>query len=416
MNDFERALPVSVIQIGIGGMGHHYLQTLLAESKTGRIQLQAAVDPFPETAELYGELKRIGIPVFPKLEDVFSGGLSADLVVVSSPLQFHVEQSLEALQAGCHVLCEKPLAATVQDADVLIHETQKSSKWIRIGYQWSYTDAIRGLKKNILSGRFGKPLRARALYLWPREAAYYRRNNWAGRIKDKEGKWVLDSPAASAMAHDLHNLLFLLGEKMDRSVEPKEVLAELYMANPVENYDTIACRIKTKNGVELLFYASHAVREVRGPFFKIEFEEAVVSFGEKEEGIVAETESGESIACGSPQDENPFIKLYESLEAVRRFVPVVCGPEAARAQTLCVNGIQEATDAVRDFQPPMLRRDEKQIWAEGLSEALDVCYRKGMLPSEADFPWGYEARKVNLEEYVYFPGGMPPAETEGESL
>lgn len=397
-------------------MGHHYLQTLLAESKTGRIQLQAAVDPFPETAELYGELKRMGIPVFPKLEDAFSAGLRADLVVVSSPLQHHVEQSLEALQAGCHVLCEKPLAATVQDADVLIHEAQKSSRWVRIGYQWSYTEAIRGLKKNILSGRFGKPLRAKALYLWPREATYYRRNKWAGRVKDNEGNWVLDSPAASAMAHDLHNLLFLLGEKMDRSVEPREVLAELYRANPVENYDTIACRIKAKKGVELLFYASHAVREVLGPFFEIEFEEAVVSFGEKEVGIVAEMKSGESIACGSPQDENPFLKLYESLEAVRRFVPVICGPEAARAQTLCVNGIQESPDTVRLFPLGMLRREKKQIWAEGLSEALAVCYRKGALPSEADFPWGYEARKVNLEKYVYFPGGSPPAETKGKSL
>jgi len=415
MSDHEGTLPVSVIQIGIGGMGRHYLQTLLAESKTGRIQLLAAIDPFPERAELFDELKRKKIPVFPKLEDAFSSGLRADLAVVSSPFQHHVEQSLEALQAGCHVLCEKPLAATVQDADLLIHEAQKSSRWVRIGYQWSYTDAIRGLKENILSGRFGKPLRARALYLWPREAAYYRRNDWAGRIKDKEGNWVLDSPAASAMAHDLHNLLFLLGGKMDRSVEPREVLAELYRSKPIENFDTIACRIKTKKGVELLFYASHAVREVRGPFFNIEFEKAVVSFGEKTEGIVAETESGEFMVCGSPQDENPFKKLYESLEAVRKFVPVVCGPEAARAQTLCVNGIQESPDAVRLFPAPMLRQDEKQVWAEGLSEALDVCYRKGALPSEAGFSWGYEARRVNLEEYVYFPGGSPPAETKGES-
>ena len=66
MSDFEKK-PVSVIQIGIAGMGHHYLQTLLAESKTGRILLPAAVDPFPERAKLFDELKRIKIPVFPKL-------------------------------------------------------------------------------------------------------------------------------------------------------------------------------------------------------------------------------------------------------------------------------------------------------------------------------------------------------------
>ena len=63
----------------------------------------------------------------------------------------------------------------------------------------------------------------------------------------------------------------------------------------------------------------------------------------------------------------------------------------------------------------MLRQEKEQVWAEGLSEALDVCYRQGVLPSEADFPWGYEARKVNLEKYVYFPGGSPPLDAKGES-
>jgi len=414
MAEIGKRRPVSVLLVGIGGMGHHYLERLLTESKTGRILLEATVDPFPERAVLSGELKRIGVPVFQELEDAFSAGVTADLAVVSSPLQYHVRQARTALRAGCHVLCEKPLAATVQDADSLIGQTRKSDRWIRIGYQWSYTDSIRGLKQDILSNRFGKPLRAKALYLWPRETSYFLRNDWAGRIKDRSGNWVLDSPAASAMAHDLHNLLFLLGQKMDRSAELQNVRAELFRAFPIENYDTAACRILTAHGVEVLFYASHAVRDVQGPLFNLEFEEAKVSFGEEGEEVRAKTARGEELSYGFPQKENPFKKMTESLDAVKSFMPIVCGAQAARAQTLCVNGMQESPESIRSFPLSMLRRNERQIWAEGLAEALMTCYSADLLPSEAGFLWGSETRCVNLENYTHFPGGSPPNGTVEE--
>ena len=405
--------PVTVILIGTGGMGFYYLQELLTESSPDRTCLLAVVEPYPQKTELSEKLSRRRIPVFPTLQSALAAGLRADLVIVSSPLQHHVNQSLYALLAGSHVLCEKPLAATVQDADLLIRESAKTSPWIRIGYQWSYTKAIRTLKKDLMKGRFGRPLRAKALHLWPRGIDYYLRNDWAGRIRDSEGRWVLDSPAQSAMAHDLHNLLFLLGEKMDRSALPQDVLAELYRAYPIENYDTLACRMMIQTGVELLFYASHAVQDIRGPLFALEFEEAVVSFGGTRTEIVAVTVSGKEIAYGSPQNENPFKKLNEAVEAVQKPVPITCGPEAARAQTLCVNGIQESVDLIKTFPPSLLRRNENRYWAEGLPEALDACYTKGLLPSEAGYSWGRAGRRSSLKDYSNFPGGAPPLKTGG---
>jgi len=41
-----------------------------------------------------------------------------------------------------------------------------------IGYQWSYSEGIQSLKKDILSGLFGKPIRMKSLCLWPRDFAY----------------------------------------------------------------------------------------------------------------------------------------------------------------------------------------------------------------------------------------------------
>ncbi len=408
--------PVRVVQIGIGGMGHHYLKTIQAGFPPGKVKLCGLVDPYPEASELYRELKRRDLPLCSTFNELLDLGITADLVVIASPLQFHVSQSLEALEARSHVLCEKPLAATVQEADQLIRSTPLDGHWVRIGYQWSYTAAVQALKKDIMSGRFGRPLRAKSLYLWPRDLAYYNRNDWAGRIKDQKDRWILDSPANSAMAHDLHNLLFLLGESFDRSALPVDVGAELYRAYPIENYDTVACRFLLSEGCELLFYSSHATPETVGPMFSLEFEEATVSFGEKEPEIVATDSSGVEKKYGSPAAEDPFIKLYEALAAVRDPRPVVCGPEAARSQTLCVNGIQDSAKDIRSFDQSKLGTDGKKIWVKNLQESLLRCYKNGTLPHEEGFSWAQRGERKDLIEYKFFPGGTSPFKNGGQTL
>lgn len=70
---------------------------------------------------------------------------------------------------------------------------------------------------------------------------------------------MLDSVASNSTAHYLQNMLFLTGRQIDRSAEICSVQAEAYRANPIEMYDTCALRIRTKEDVELLFYATHAV-------------------------------------------------------------------------------------------------------------------------------------------------------------
>jgi hypothetical protein len=358
--------PVRVVQIGIGGMGHHYLKTILSGFPPGKVNLCGVVDPYPEGSEFFRDIKRRDIPVCPSLKGLLDSGLTADLVVIASPLQYHVTQSLEALGAGSHVLCEKPLAATVQEADRLIQDTQLDSHWLRIGYQWSYTAAVQELKKDIMSGRFGRPLRAKSLYLWPRDFAYYNRNDWAG--------------------------------------------------HPIENYDTVASRFLTSTGVEILFYATHATAETVGPMFFLEFEYATVSFGEGIKEIVATDSTGVERKYGSPETEDPFKKLFEAVDAVRDPKPVVCGPQAARSQTLCVNGIQDAAKDITAFPQSMLETDGKKIWAKDLQESFLICYKNGTLPYEEGFSWARGGERTDLEEYCFFPGGISPNKDKGQAL
>ena len=134
-----------------------------------------------------------------------------------------------------------------------------------VGYQWSFSPAVQALKDDIRSGLFGAARKLKCLYLWPRDEGYYARNDWAGKRKDAEGAWVLDSPVQNAMAHDLHNMFYVLGKTRETSARPAEVEAELYRANAIENFDTAAARIRTEEGVEILFFVSHASEKIAVP-------------------------------------------------------------------------------------------------------------------------------------------------------
>ncbi len=403
--------PVSVVLVGISGMGLHYLITLLEEFSPGEIELRAAVDPFPKRSERYAELKEKKIPIFSTLGEFYDSGQTAELVVICSPTHFHVSQSCEALENGSHVLCEKPVSATIQEADRLIHTKEESSRWVMIGYQWSYSKAIQCLKRDILKGMFGKPVRLKTLCFWPRKEDYYGKSSWLGRQKDKEGRWILDSPANNAAAHFLHNLFYCLGDRADTSAQPAVVTAELYRAYPIENFDSVACRIFTQEGTELLYYASHVTRPDQGPIFSFEFEQATISYGELTNEIVAASRPKKEKHYGSPEATHYFLKLFDAVACVREPKPVVCGPEAARAQTLCVNGIQESFPEIVEFPESRIQKDKKEgrTWVDGLAEGFYECYTKGILPSEGNIPWARAGIPVDVRGYRYFPGGAPPA-------
>ena len=399
--------PVSVVLVGIAGIGQSYLETLLEGFPPGEVEIQAVVEPYPERSAYRDELQDRKIVILDSIVHIYDKGRSPDLVVVCAPIQYHVSQTALALEHGSHVLCEKPIGATIQDAERLIETADRTKCWAMIGYQWSFSRAIQSLKSDVMQRKFGKPVRMKTLCFWPRDEAYYERNDWAGKIRDPQDQWVLDSPANNAMAHFLHNLFYILGNKVDGCAMPSVVTAELYRAYSIENYDTVSCRAFTHDGVEIMFYASHATSDDLGPMFSMEFERATVTYGEVIEDIIAKDRRGNTIHYGSPENEHPLLKLFEAVRTIREPRAVVCGPEASVAQTLCMNGMQESVPEISDFPASKIQSDPecKRRWAGNLLEELKDCYDKGILPSEAKLEWARPGKRVNLEDYHRFPGG-----------
>jgi predicted dehydrogenase len=376
-----------------------YLEGLLDRPENIPFKIVGAVDPEPERCSYLRKLKALKVPLFRSL-DAFYEKHEAELAVISSPIHFHCGQTCRALEAGSHVLCEKPAAATVEEVDRMIEARDRADRFVSIGFQWSFSETVQALKREILSGTYGKARRLKSLCMWPRNEQYYKRNDWAGRVKDGKGNWILDSPMNNAMAHDLHNMLYLLGEEVERSAKPKEVTAELYRANPIENFDTAAARIVTDRDAEILFLGSHTIPESMGPVFTYEFEKAVVVYPGGDAEVEVRMEDGSIKRYPPPKATSQVRKLWMSIEAVHKGGPMFCGLEASRALTVCVNGARES-HPVSVVPGEWIRTqgsaDNPLTWVQGMSEALAECYDRACFPSDLEVPWAVRGHAVRLD-------------------
>lgn len=393
--------PSKVVLAGIGGYGMLYVNEFLDHPDASAFVLEGVVDPLAENCTRLCELLDRRIPAYRTLEAYYAEH-SADLAILSTPIQYHAENTCTALLHGSHVLCEKPVAATLDDLKRMIAARDAAGRMVAIGYQWSFSRAVLDLKRDILSGRFGKPLRMKTIVLWPRDWKYYSRG-WAGKKKDREGRWILDSVAANATAHYLHNMLFVLGDAIDRSAVPMLLQAETYRANAIENYDTAALRVWDTKGTEMLFLVSHAIEpeSVRNPEFTYLFERAEIRYqssqDESSATIQAILEDGSVIDYGNPY-EDEIRKFKTTLDAIRSGSELPCGLEAASAHAVCMAAVQESVpDAIVFPESMIIRSGERQAtWVPGLAGIMNRCYGEWKLPHELGASWALRGKTVHI--------------------
>ena len=94
------------------------------------------------------------IPMAKSMEEVCASDV--DIVVVASPDHFHTEQSIAAMEAGKHVICEKPLAPTVEDCKKIIDAVKRTGKFFMTGQVCRYAPGFRLAKQLLDSGRIGE--------------------------------------------------------------------------------------------------------------------------------------------------------------------------------------------------------------------------------------------------------------------
>jgi predicted dehydrogenase len=406
---------IEVALVGLGVYGNVYLDGL---SETKGASLVAIADPKPSTCQKLPELRRRQVPIYGSLEELQKHHRPS-LTILCSPPHLHCEQTIQALRGGSHVLCEKPLCSSPQQAQEMIRARDEAGLSVSVGYQWSFSHAIQSLKRDILAGLFGRPRHFKTIVLWPRDEMYYRRNDWAGRRYSAAKQPIFDSPLNNACAHHLHNMMYLLGDAIHTTAAPATVIAETYRAYPIEMFDTLSLRVTTSQGVELDFIASHASERSHGPMFQLEFEEGSVIFvGEQPtpatrdgSSIFARFNNGRVKHYGSPE-KDPFAKLHAAVRSIQEGVPTVCGIEASIPQTLVTAAVHQSEAEAVTFPAEMVRyRDEKgrwRSWVVGLDDTLFECYQGRCMPHEMGVPWAVAGEKVQIDQILRLPVATEP--------
>ena len=137
--------------IGLGHFGKHYLRLL--QDMDG-VRLRAVASHRQESLTTVQGLSPDVIRTS-DIEMVFNHG-EIDCVVIATPASTHFDLASRALKAGKHVLVEKPMTKTFEEAKQFRDAVEKSDRVFMVAHQYCYNDYIRHLKKEIDAGMLGK--------------------------------------------------------------------------------------------------------------------------------------------------------------------------------------------------------------------------------------------------------------------
>jgi UDP-N-acetyl-2-amino-2-deoxyglucuronate dehydrogenase len=161
-----------------------------------------------------------------------------DIVVVCTPNGLHALHTIEALNAGFHVLCEKPMAITAADCKKMITASEKNKKQLFIVKQNRFNPPVMAVKDLLDQNKLGKVYSIQLNCFWNRNADYYK-NSWKG-TKDMDGGTLF-----TQFSHFIDLLYWFFGDVKN----VQAILSNTAHKNIIEFEDTGIVNIEFKNGI-----------------------------------------------------------------------------------------------------------------------------------------------------------------------
>jgi UDP-N-acetylglucosamine 3-dehydrogenase len=146
--------------VGAGQMGRHHARVV---AEADGAELVAIVDPH-QSAESVAALRHA-----PRLEsiDELLAQETPELAIVAVPTEAHAEATSRLLEAGVHVLVEKPIASTVEDAEKMIELAARQRRILAVGHVERFNPAVRALRDKLRANELGRVFQVHARRLSP---------------------------------------------------------------------------------------------------------------------------------------------------------------------------------------------------------------------------------------------------------
>ncbi len=231
------AAPLKAAVIGVGSMGQHHARVYTALPTTTLVGVaDVNADRAEQLASTYGVRAYADYRRMLDTED-------PDLVTVAVPTSLHEAVATRAMESGAHVLIEKPIAATIGEAQRLIERAEDLERKMMVGHIVRFDPAIQALKKHLDDGELGRIFQIMCRRVGP----------FPARIRDV-GVVIDLAP------HDLDIMRFISGD------EPVRVYAETQQEIHTAHEDLVTALLHFRGGLtgvlEINWLTPTKVREV----------------------------------------------------------------------------------------------------------------------------------------------------------
>jgi UDP-N-acetyl-2-amino-2-deoxyglucuronate dehydrogenase len=223
----------SDFQIALVGCGRISMNHFDAIRKVDGLRLSAVSDADETRARAAGEA--LDVPWFASYADMLAKAKS-DVVTIATPSGLHSAHGVAAARAGKHVITEKPMAITLEQADALVDACDAAGVKLFVVKQNRLNPSVQLLKRAVDKGRFGRIYLANSTVRWNRPQDYYDAAPW-------RGTWEFDGGAFMNQASHYVDLIQWL-------VGPVEsiVAKTATQARRIEAEDSGVAVLKFRNG------------------------------------------------------------------------------------------------------------------------------------------------------------------------
>lgn len=198
------------IKFAIVGAGHIGKRHATMIDRNPEAELVALCDVLPlETLDVSG----FDVPFYNSIEGLLAADLFIDVICICTPNGVHAKQAILALEAGKHVVCEKPMGLTKKACEAVIFKSLQVNRHVFCVMQNRYSPPSIWIKEVIENKLLGDIYMAQINCYWNRDDRYYYKNgqkhNWKGRLELDGG------PLFTQFSHFVDILYWLFGDIKD---------------------------------------------------------------------------------------------------------------------------------------------------------------------------------------------------------
>lgn len=195
---------ISFAVVGSGHIGKRHA-AMIQQNPEALLLAMADIDENRESEVEEG----FGVPFFSSMEEMLASGLKPDVVSICTPNNFHAPQAIAALEAGCHVLVEKPMALSKADCEEVIYKSLQAGKLVFCVMQNRYSPPSVWLKDIISRKLLGEIYHVQINCFWNRDQRYYKAGGWKGKAETDGGTLF------TQFSHFIDIMFWLFGDIQD---------------------------------------------------------------------------------------------------------------------------------------------------------------------------------------------------------